>query len=153
MAAARPPAQPAPRLPTTPAPESAGAVPREPAAVNFDPRTLNPNENARLRIDVERVPPNADFFVVMDGKIYFRRSEAGFKERYDDLYLPPGVHEFRVRARAGLVLKLSNIVSADFEAGKRQTLRIEVRIPPALRGTAATPQQLAAASRIFVTLR
>jgi len=152
-AGAGPAVQPGPRPAARPAPTSAGAVPREPAAVNFDPRTLNPNENARLRIDVERTPPNADFFVVMDGKIYFRRSEAGFKERYDDLYLPPGVHEFRVRARAGLVLKLSNIVSADFEAGKRQTLRIEVRIPPVLRGTAATPQQLAAASRIFVTLR
>jgi len=121
--------------------------------VNFDPRALNPNENARLRIDTERVPPNADFFVVMDGKTYFRRSEAGFKEQYDDLYVPPGVHEFRVRTRVGQLLKLSNIVSADFQARKRLTLRIELRVPPQLRGTSPTPQQIAAASRIFVTLR
>jgi len=160
--AAQPPVQPAPApAPAQPAPgptaanppEAAAAPPREPAAVNFDPRALNPNENARLRIDAERVPPNADFFVVMDGKTYFHRSEAGFKQQYDDLYVPPGVHEFRVRTRVGQLLKLSNIVSADFEARKRLTLRIEVRIPPALRGGRATPQQLAAAAQIFVTLR
>jgi len=135
------------------APMTAGAGPREPATVNFDPRALNPNENARLRIDAERVPPNADFFVVMDGKIYFHRSEAGFKGQYDDLYLPPGVHEFRVRTRVGQLPKLSNIVSADFEARRRLTLRIEVRVPPGLRGRGATPQQIAAASQIYVTLR
>jgi hypothetical protein len=121
--------------------------------VNFDPRALNPNENARLRIDAERVPPNADFFVMMDGKIYFRRSEAGFNRQYDDLYLPPGVHELRVRTRVGQLLKVSNIVSADFEARRRLTLRIEVRVPPGLRGTGATPQQIAAASQLYVTLR
>lgn len=121
--------------------------------MNFDPRALNPNENGRLRIDAERVPPNADFFVVMDGKTYFHRSEAGFKQQYDDLYVPPGVHEFRVRTRAGQLLKISNIVSADFEARKRLTLRVEVRLPPGRRGGTFTPQQLAAVSQIFVSLR
>jgi serine/threonine-protein kinase len=148
-AAAAPPV--APRL--APAPAAADAGPREPAAVDFDPRALNPDVSARLRIDAERVPPNADFFVVMDGKIYFHRSEAGFRQQYDDLYLPPGVHEFRVRSRVGTLLKLSNIVSADFQARRRLTLRIEVRIPPGLRGAGATPQQIAAASQLYVTLR
>jgi serine/threonine-protein kinase len=153
VAAARPTAQPAPTPAAAPAPGSASAQPREAATVNFDPRTLNPSENARLRIVAERVPPNADFFVVMDGKAYLHRSEAGFKEQYDDLYVPPGVHEFRVRTRVGQLLKLSNIVSADFQAGKRLTLRIEVRFPAARRGASLTPQQLAAAAQIFVTLR
>jgi len=153
VAAARPAAQPAPTPAAAPAPESLGALPREPGAVNFDPRTLNPNENARLRVDVERAPAIADLILVMDGKTYIRRSVAGFKEQDDDLYVPPGVHEFRVRTRVGQLLKLSNIVSADFQAKKRLTLRIELRLPPQLRGTAPTPQQLAAAARIFVTLR
>jgi hypothetical protein len=90
----------------------------------------------------------------MDGKVYLHRSEAGFKEQYDNLYLPPGIHEFRVRTRVGQSLKLSNIVSADFQARKRLTLRIEVRLPPAARrGASPTPQQLAAASQLYITLR
>ena len=53
----------------------------------------------------------------------------------------------------GQLLKISNIVSADFQAKKRLTLRIELRLPPGLRGTSPTPQQMAAASQMFVTLR
>jgi hypothetical protein len=128
-------------------------VPREQAAVDFDPQALNPNENARLRINAAKVPEAMDLTVLMDGKLYFRRSLAGFKPQYDDLFVPPGVHEFRVRARMGPIFKVSNIVSAEFEAKKRQTLRIELRVPPAKRDAATTPQQMAEVARVFVVLR
>jgi len=121
--------------------------------VAFDPLTLNPDENARLRVDIQRVPPNVELALVMDGKLFIRRTAAEFQKNDDDMYLPAGVHEFRVRARAGQLLKISNIVSTDFEVKKRKTLRIEIRIPPQLRGTSPTPAQIAAASSVFVTLR
>jgi hypothetical protein len=121
--------------------------------VNFNPLTLNPNENARLRVDIQRVPPNVELALVMDGKLYIRRSAVEFEKNDDDMYLPPGIHEFRVRARTGRLLKVSNIVSTDFEAKKRKTLRIELRLPPQMRGTSPTPQQLATAAQVFVSLR
>ena len=104
-------------------------------------------------MDIQQIAPTAELILVMDGKVYIRRSVAEFKEKNDDLYLPPGVHEFRVRARNGPLLKISNIASADFQAKKRQTLKIELRVPPAQRGTALTPQEIAAVARVFVSLR
>jgi hypothetical protein len=162
VAAANPPAAQPPRTATPAAPGARVAAPTagsgdaaaaQPGAVNFDPLTLNPDENGRLRVDLQRVPPNVELILVMDGKVFMRRSAAEFEKNNDDMYLPPGVHEFRVRARSGPLLKISNIVSADFQAKKRLTLRVELRIPPGLRGTSPTPQQIAAASSVFVTLR
>jgi hypothetical protein len=124
-----------------------------PGAVNFDPTKLNPNENARLRVDIQRLPPNVELALVMDGKLFIRRSAAEFEKNGDDMYLPAGVHEFRVRARNGQLLRISNIVSSDFEVKKRKTLRIELRVPPGLRGTSPTPQQIMAATSVFITLR
>jgi len=46
-----------------------------------------------------------------------------------------------------------NIVSTDFEAKKRKTLRSEMRFPPAERGKSLTPAEIAALARVFVTLR
>jgi hypothetical protein len=159
------PAQPAPAVPPAAEPArgaaapgaavaSAGAgLPRDTNTVNFDPTQLNPNENGRLRVDIQRFPPNVEMVLVMDGKLYIRRTVAEFNKNDDDMYVPPGVHEFRVRARTGALLKISNIVSADFQAKKRLTLRVELRVPPQLRGTSPTPQQIAAASSVYVTLR
>ena len=124
-----------------------------PATVSFDPLTLNRNENARLRVDLQRVPPNVELILVMDGKLYLRRSAADFDKNNDDMFVPPGVHEFRVRARVGPLLKISNIVSTDFEAKKRKTLRIEARFPPAMRGKVLTPAETAAVAQVFVSLR
>jgi serine/threonine-protein kinase len=143
---------------SAPAPAVKTPAPTQPvaaaaAAVNFNPLTLNPNENARLRVDIQRVPPNVELALVMDGKLYIRRSAVEFEKNDDDMYLPPGIHEFRVRARTGRLLKVSNIVSTDFEAKKRKTLRIELRLPPQMRGTSPTPQQLATAAQVFVSLR
>jgi serine/threonine protein kinase len=151
VAATKPPAAPAAAVSSAAGP--ADAAPRGAGTIDFDPLKLNPNENARLRVDIQQMAPTAELILVMDGKVYIRRSVAEFKEKNDDLYLPPGVHEFRVRARNGQLLKISNIASADFQAKKRQTLRIELRVPPAQRGAALTPQEIAAAARVFVSLR
>ena len=136
-----------------PAVRSTGAAPRGPATVDFDPTTLNPDENARLRVDLQRIPPNVELALFMNGKLFIRRTAAEFEKNDDDMYLPPGVHEFRVRASNGPLLKISNIVSTDFQAKKRKTLRIELRFPPGLRGTSPTPQQIAEAAQVFVSLR
>jgi hypothetical protein len=121
--------------------------------VDFDPLTLNPNENAQLRVDLQRIPPNVELTLIMNDKVFIRRSGAEFEKNNDDMYLPPGVHEFRVRASNGPLLKISNTVSTDFQAKKRKTLRIELRFPPGLRGTSPTPLQIAEAAQVFVTLR
>ncbi len=122
-----------------------------PAAVDFDPLTLDPKQNARLRVDRQKLPPEMDLALVMDGKLLLRKSVGEFARQKDDVYLPPGVHEFRVRTGSGSGLKLSNTVSTDFEAKKRKTLRIE------LRGTATDPGKPAPdvtqAASLFVSLR
>lgn len=152
---AAPPTVPAATVPAQPASPRAVQPPASalPGAVNFDPLTLDKNTNARLRVDLQRVPPNVELILVMDGKAYIRRSGAEFSKNNDDMYVPPGVHEFRVRARAGPMLKLSNIVSTDFEAKKRKTLRIEMRFPPAERGRSLTPAEIAGVAQVFVSLR
>jgi hypothetical protein len=58
--------EPAP-VAATPAPDAA------PPHVDFDPTTLKPNENAKLRIEAEHFPPSLGFTLEMDGKIYFER--------------------------------------------------------------------------------
>lgn len=124
-----------------------------PNGVDFDPLTLDPKENARLRVDLQKLPPDMELILVMDGKLFLRRSATEFAKNNDDMYLPPGVHEFRVRARNKGTLKFSNIVSTEFDAKKRKTLRIELRIPPAERGQTLTPEETESVSRVFVTLR
>jgi serine/threonine protein kinase len=124
----------------------------EPAATDFDPKSLDPKENAKLKIDAERLPAGLDFAVEMNGKIYFRRSAEGNKAQYENLFVPPGVQEFRVTARNGAVRKVSNTVSAEFKAKKRKTLKVELR----LEGKAAdagVPQGLYPDSQIVVTLK
>jgi serine/threonine-protein kinase len=96
------------------------------AAVAFDPRTLPPNQNARLKIDLESFPPGLAFTVEMNGKTYYKGS-TGSNSDYGNLFVPPGVHEFRVSVRGGSVQKISNTVSAEFLAKKHLTLRAELR--------------------------
>jgi serine/threonine-protein kinase len=112
--------------PETPAAEQSRS--KTPAAA-FDPKTLDPKQNARLKLELDHFPPALAFTVEMNGKIYFKGA-AGDKGAYEDLFVPPGVQQFRVTARAGNVQKSSNTVSAEFVAKKRMTLRVELR-PPA----------------------
>lgn len=117
------------------------------AAVGFDPKALDPKQNARLKLDLGRLPGALAFTIEMNGKTYFKGT-AGSKSDYDNLYVPPGVHEFRVTVSGGGVQKVSNIVSADFVAKKRMSLKVELR-PEARGGSAA----LDPAAQVVATLK
>jgi serine/threonine-protein kinase len=141
----------APVAAPTPAPVVPAAAPPEPAPgrVDFDPATLKPNESARLRIEADRFPASLGFTVEMDGKIYLER---GVKPQtvFDNLYAPPGIHEFRVTAGLGATHKISNIVSTDFRAKKKRTLRIELRDKSSSN---TTPQSLTSDTQLVLTLK
>ena len=134
-----------------PAPKAEAATP-EPAALDFNPKSLDPKANARLKIEADQMPASLDFTVEMNGKLYLRRSAEGNKTEFDDLYVPPGVQEFRVTAGSGSMQKSSNTVSTEFMAKKRHTLKIELRT----QGTptsAGVPQGLYADTQIVLTLK
>ena len=141
----------APPKAKAPAPKAEPAAP-EPAAVDFNPKSLDPKANARLKIDAGQVPAGLDFTVEMNGKIYLRRSAEGNKTEFDDLYVPPGVQEFRVTAESGLVRKSSNTVSTEFMAKKRHTLKVELRTQGAPTA-AGVPQGLYPDTLIVLTLK
>jgi serine/threonine-protein kinase len=151
---------PAPPLPA-PSPDSAKTVDpanpnadpstTKPSALGFDPKTLDKRQNARLEIDASRIPPDLEFTVEMNGKVYVRKTGAGPYKENDDLYLPPGVHEFRVSARSGDVGKVSNTVSTEFKANKRSTLRIELRVDG--KPSNAATRGLGPGSQIIASLR
>ena len=122
--------------------------PAEPEKVDFDPTNLPPNDNAKLKIDMQRVPPNLNLAVEMNGKIYLQWNTSETKVDNKNLFLPPGVHEFRVTAESGSIQKISNIVSAEFKAKKRKTLKIEFR-NQGNTGKSDTPEALSEASQIF----
>ena len=134
-----------------PAPKAEAATP-EPAALDFNPKSLDPKANARLKIDAVQMPAGLDFTVEMNGKLYLRRSAEGNKTEFDDLYVPPGVQEFRVTAESGSVRKSSNTVSMEFMAKKRHTLKVELRTQGTPTG-AGVPQGLYADTQIVLTLK
>jgi predicted Ser/Thr protein kinase len=134
-----------------PAPKAAAASP-EPAALDFNPKALDPKANAKLKIEVDRLPASLDFIVEMNGRLYLRRSAEGNKTEFDDLYVPPGVQEFRVTAVNGTVQKSSNTVSTEFKAKKRHTLKIELRTQGSSPET-GVPQGLYADTQIVLTLK
>ena len=132
------------------------ASPKAPVAmgVDFDPKSLDANANAKLKIDPPRVPDTVQFTVEMNGKTYYQWSGAGNKSEYQNLFVPPGVHEFRVTGSStdssNDARVASNIVSTEFKAKKRKTLKIELRNqkPPAGGASPLSPD-----SQIFVTLK
>lgn len=142
--AATPPAEKSTAAPQTEAPAPAAA---RMAPVAFNPKTLDPKQNARLKLDLSHFPASLAFTIEMNGRLYFRGS-AGKKSDYDSLYVPPGVHEFRVTVNGGNVLKTSNTVSADLVAKKRFTLKAELRPQPS--GSAGT---IDAATKVVATLK
>jgi len=141
----------APAAETTPAPKTEPALP-ELAALDFNPKTLDPKSNAKLKIEADQMPAYLDFAVEMDGKLYLRRSAEGSKALFDDLYVPPGLHEFRVTSASGSVRKSSNTVSMEFKAKKRQNLKIELRTQGTQTGS-GVPQGLYADTQIVLTLK
>jgi hypothetical protein len=106
----------------------------QPPPVTFNPKKLDPKKSTRLKFDLGHFPPSVAFTVEMDGKTFFK-GHAASKADYDGLFVPPGVHELRIEARAGAVQKASNTVTGHFVAKKHMTLKIELR--PATNGKAA----------------
>ncbi len=96
-------------------------------ALGFDPKALDPKQNAKLKIDAGQFPANLSFTVEMNGKIYLLKADAGTKAQDMDLFVPPGVQEFRVTAKSGAIMKSSNTVSTEFKPKKKNTLKIELR--------------------------
>ena len=124
-----------------------------PPRVTFDPRQLDPNANAKLKIEADKFPPNTAFTVEMNGKIYFERGGGNNQTAFEDLYVPPAVTEFRVIAGEGANRKTSNIVSAEFKAKKKKTLKIELRTQGQKDAAAGMPAGVYADSQIVVTLK
>jgi len=62
------------------------------------------------------------------------------------------VQEFSVMAKSGAIQKTSNIVSTEFKAKKRATLKIELRMQGAVQGS-GVPQDLYPNTQIVVTLK
>jgi eukaryotic-like serine/threonine-protein kinase len=154
-AAKNPEANAAPAVAATPPPAATAPPPAaapEPAAVDFDPKSLDAKQNAKLKIEADQVPAGLDFTLEMNGKVYLRRSVAGEQKEYDNLFVPPGVQEFRVTASSGAVQKVSNTVSTEFKAKKRNTLKIEFRAQGKAPG-AGVPQGLYPETQIVLTLK
>jgi len=149
-AAKKPDAKPA-DADKSPTPKVEASAP-QPAAVDFDPKTLDPKNNAKLKIEADHVPVILDFTVEMNGKVYLQRSTESNKTEIDNLYVPPGVHEFRVTARSGSVQKSSNTVSTEFKAKKKHTLKVELRSQGSSAGI-GVPQGLYADTQIVLTLK
>jgi hypothetical protein len=103
-----------------------------------------------MKLELDHFPPDLAFTVEMDGKIYFKGA-TGDKAALENLFVPPGVHEFRFIARAGGVQKASNIASAEFKANKRMTLKAELRLPS--KGSSASSTALDPDAQIVATLR
>ena len=127
--AATPP--PAPTLPAakpaTPAEAPPTAPPATPAKVPaaFDPRKLDPNTNAKLKIEIAKFPNGIPFSVEMNGKPYthFVTGDGG---NLDNLFVPPGVQQFRIVMKSGGQEWDSNVLNDEFKAKKRQALKIQL---------------------------
>jgi serine/threonine protein kinase len=136
----------------TTAPRTTVSALPPPPRVAFDPNQLDPNANAKLKIEADHFPANVAFTVEMGGKVYFERGGNNNQQLFEDLYVPPGVTEFRVIAGEGANRKTSNIVSAEFKPKKKKTLRIELRTQGQKNGS-AVPSGVYADSQIVVTLK
>ena len=114
--------------PAAAGPSTADAPPPRVAArtVGFNPMTLDPKTNAKLKIELSKIPNGTTFTVEMGRKV-FLSGVAGDKSTFENAYVPPGVQEFRVVMKAGGRRMVSNIVSDEFRAKKRKTLRIELQ--------------------------
>ncbi len=120
------------------------------AALGFDPKKIDPKDNARLKFDLGHVPPAVNFTVEMDGKTFYKGT-AGNRADYDSLYVPPGLHQFRVEVSAGSVSKVSNTVSFQFIAKKHMTLKVDLK--PQSNASVAGVPVLDPATQVIATLK
>jgi hypothetical protein len=144
--------QPAKSGARTASPRTTVAALPPPPRVDFDPKQLDSETTAKLKIEAEHFPANVAFTVEMGGKVYFERGGNNNQQLFEDLYVPPGVTEFRVIAGEGANRKTSNIVSAEFNPKKKKTLRIELRTQGQKNGS-AVPSGVYGDSQIVVTLK
>ncbi len=140
---------PAAAVPAAASPAVAKSAPPQPPAatvsssnaaanLGFDPRKLDPNTNAKLKIDVSHLPTGLPYIVEMNGKVYLR-GITGEKLDLDNLYVPPGKQGFQVTMKSGGQQKASNVVSQEFKAKKRETLKIELTKPTQSPSNSANP--------------
>jgi len=153
VAATKPDATTEAKADASPAPKAPEAAPvAAPGAVGFDPTKLDRKQNAKLDIDATRMPAGVSFTVLMNGKVYLQKTGAQSNLGDEDFFVPPGVQEFLVIAKSGVVEKASNTVSTEFLAKKRNSLKIEARskgMPPG----SGVPQGLYPDTEIVVTLK
>jgi serine/threonine-protein kinase len=132
--AAKTPATKGPAAKTAPASPATTAEATPPAAaksqpaalaVVFDPRKLDPSKNAKIKIDVGKFPNGLPFTVDMNKEPYLH-FVTGDGASLDNLYVPPGVQQFRISFKSGGQEWESNIVSEDFKAKKRKTLKVQL---------------------------
>ena len=146
------PAKPAPGKPSAPAATPAPAIPAStPAAtpasppatpakapVAFDPRKLDANTNAKLKIEIAKFPNGIPFSVEMNGKPY-THFITGDGDSLDNLFVPPGVQQFRVVMKSGGQEWDSNVLNDEFKAKKRQVLKIQLTQKGKVVGKIALP--------------
>jgi hypothetical protein len=135
---------------TVKAPANSPAPRAQAPAVAFDPKTLDPKQNARLKLELDHFPAGLAVTVEMNRKVYLK-AEVGDKAALENLFVPPGVQEFRITVRGGGVQKTSNIVSAEFLANKRMTLKVEFRLPAG--GSSGSSPTLDPAAQIVASLK
>jgi serine/threonine-protein kinase len=142
--------------PTTPTgiPVATAAAPGAPqqhlAPVAFNPRTLDPKQNSRLKIDLNHFPPGVAFTIEMNGKLYYKGSPSN-RSDYDNMFVPPGAHDFRVTVSGGNLQKTSNSVHAQFAAKKRMSLKVEIKRQS--NGAQASSPAFDSASQVVATLK
>jgi eukaryotic-like serine/threonine-protein kinase len=95
------------------------------AAVDFNPKTLDPSTNARLAFDLDALPSALSVTVQMDGKTYWS-GIAGDHDSYHGLMVPPGRHTLRVVVSGGGTEKASGNIAGDFAARKKMTLTVKL---------------------------
>jgi predicted Ser/Thr protein kinase len=113
--------------PATPTPTPAPAKPQTPApaAAAFDPRKADPNKNGKLKIDVSKFPKGLPFTVLMNKQAYIHFI-SGDGSSLDNLYVPPGMQEFRVSFKSAGQEWDGKPVSSDFKAKKSKTLKVQL---------------------------
>jgi serine/threonine protein kinase len=121
----------------------------QPPAASTDPHKLDPNTNAKFKIQLSNFPNGVALTVEMNKTVYLRFI-SGDKTDLNNLYVPPGVQTFHVTAQNGSKEVVSNIVSNDFKAKKKKNMKIELRNQGTVPAGAAAP--LTSGAEIFVSL-
>ena len=138
-----PAAMPAPAPAPKPAPQPAAAAPA------VDPHKLDPNANCKFKIELNHLPSGLPITVNMNRTTYIA-FVSGDKTDLNNLYVPPGIQQFRVTVQSGGQRIDSNIVSSEFKAKKKRNLKIELRNQGAASAGSASP--LSPGAQVFVSL-